>query len=108
MLRKAGVAEKSTYKRVYDGDSYTMPRRPDNYSKHPGFLVKFQHDGAGAHQNRKYRKYLVELFLREGWFLTTQPPNSPLTNVLDLLIFPAMSKHVSHNKMQFNLSMLLI
>jgi hypothetical protein len=69
----------------------------------PGFIVKFQQDGAGAHQCKNFNKYLEQLFKRNKWDLTKQPPNSPLTNVLDLLIFPALSKRVSHNKKQFNI-----
>ena len=68
----------------------------------PGFIIKFQDDGAGAHQCKKYEKFLNELFDSKGWYLSKQPPNSPLTNVLDLLVFPALSKRVSHNKTQFN------
>ena len=66
-----------------------------------GFKVKFQDDGAGCHQERTYVKYLTDLFSTRGWYFTRQPPQSPLTNVLDLLVFPCLSKRVSSNNRQF-------
>ena len=51
------------------------------------FKVKFQEDGAGPHTKKSYVSFLKAELDKRGWYYTPQPPNSPLTNVLDLLIF---------------------
>ena len=68
-----------------------------------GFKVKFQEDGAGPHNKKSYVEFLKAELEQRGWYYTPQPPNSPLTNVLDLLVFPALSKRVSKNRMQFGM-----
>ena len=52
-------------------------------------------DGAGPHKDGKLAKYLKSEFDERGWILQFQPANSPITNVKDACIFPAMSKRVT-------------
>jgi len=58
-------------------------------------VFRYQMDGAGPHRDTKLLKFLDEEFDKRGWMLKFQPSNSPLTNVKDMSIFPALSKHVS-------------
>jgi hypothetical protein len=58
--------------------------------------IRYQMDGAGPHQDTRLKEYLELEFAQRGWILIFQPSkNSPLTNIKDACIFPALSKHVS-------------
>ena len=57
--------------------------------------VRGQWDNASPHTERAVVRLIEELFTAEGWVWTTQPSNSPLTNILDAAIFPALAKYVS-------------
>ena len=61
-------------------------------------IVRYQMDGAGPHKDKELNSYLAEAFDDRGWILKFQPPNSPLTNVKDACIFPALSKHVTQHQ----------
>jgi hypothetical protein len=57
--------------------------------------VVFQEDNAGPHIDKVYNQSLQEQFDLRGWKLEHQTPQGPYTNVLDLQMFPAMSKRHS-------------
>lgn len=58
-------------------------------------MVRCQLDGAGPHMDQKLINCLKFEFAEREWVLCFQPPNSPLTNIKDACIFPAMSKAVT-------------
>jgi alpha-D-ribose 1-methylphosphonate 5-phosphate C-P lyase len=55
----------------------------------------FVQDNAGPHVDAVYKTWLLEQFNQRGWKLEHQAPQGPYTNVLDLQMFPAMSKRHS-------------
>jgi hypothetical protein len=57
-----------------------------------GAVVVHQEDNAGPHIDKTYKDWLQAEFDRRGWKLEHQAPQGPYTNVLDLQMFPAMSK----------------
>jgi hypothetical protein len=58
-------------------------------------IMRYQMDGAGPHTDKKLLDGINSEFDKRGWILSFQPSNSPLTNVKDYCIFPAMSKAVT-------------
>lgn len=58
-------------------------------------MVVHQEDNAGPHTQGGYHEWLKNEFERRGWRLELQAPQGPYTNVLDLQLFPSMSKHHS-------------
>lgn len=58
-------------------------------------VIRCQIDGAGPHTDKKLLAWLQCEFNKCGWTLKFQPPNSPLTNIKDCCVFPAMSKAVT-------------
>ncbi len=65
-----------------------------------GAAVVHQEDNAGPHnagphKEDNYHKWLQNEFGKRGWKLELQAPQGPYTNVLDLQVFPAMSKRHS-------------
>jgi len=58
-------------------------------------VIRYQMDGAGPHKDGRLTDYLASKFEARGWILKFQPANSPITNVKDACIFPAMSKRVT-------------
>jgi hypothetical protein len=60
-----------------------------------GAVVVHQEDNAGPHIDKTYKAWLQEQFDARGWKLEHQAPQGPYTNVLDLQMFPAMSKRHS-------------
>ena len=60
-----------------------------------GAVVVHQEDNAGPHIDKTYKDWLQAEFDRRGWKLEHQAPQGPYTNVLDLQMFPAMSKRHS-------------
>jgi hypothetical protein len=58
-------------------------------------IVRYQMDGAGPHCDTRLLAYLDEELGARGWHLKFQPPNSPITNVKDACIFPALSKRIT-------------
>jgi hypothetical protein len=69
--------------------------------------IRYQVDGAGPHTDTKLMASLRKDFDDRGWLFTFQPPNSPLTNVKDACIFPAMSKSVTWEQAATNGSLVL-
>ena len=57
--------------------------------------VRGQWDNASPHVELALLACIAELFGELGWVWTTQPANSPLTNICDAAIFPALAKLVS-------------
>jgi len=57
--------------------------------------VRGQWDNVTPHIEKNLLKLIGDRFGEHGWVLTTQPPNSPLTNILDAAIFPAYAKEAS-------------
>jgi hypothetical protein len=60
-----------------------------------GAVVDHQEDNAGPHIDKVYKAWLQEQFDVRGWKLEHQAPQGPYINVLDLQMFPAMSKRHS-------------
>lgn len=60
-----------------------------------GAIVVHQEDNAGPHIDKTYKMWLQGQFDLRGWLLEHQAPQGPYTNVLDLQMFPAMSKRHS-------------
>ena len=58
-------------------------------------VVRYQMDNAGPRCEKKLQDLLQQEFDDRGWMIVTQPPNSPIYNVKDACIFPALSKSVS-------------
>jgi hypothetical protein len=46
----------------------------------------------GPHKEGGYHQWLSSELTKRGWMLELQAPQGPYTNVLDLQVFPAMSK----------------
>jgi hypothetical protein len=61
-------------------------------------VVRYQMDGAGPHKDGTLLDYLDEELSARGWHLKFQPSQSPLTNIKDACIFPALSKAVSNEQ----------
>ena len=51
-----------------------------------------QWDNATPHTESLLKKVIEEEFGKRGWVWTMQPANSPLTNLMDAAIFPALAK----------------
>ncbi len=49
----------------------------------------------GPHKEGGFHSWQTEQFQIRGWMLELQAPQGPYTNVLDLQVFPAMSKRHS-------------
>jgi len=47
-------------------------------------IVRYQEDGAGPHTAKELINFLDEGFNKRGWMMIRQPPNSPITNVIQL------------------------
>jgi hypothetical protein len=60
-----------------------------------GAVVVHQEDNAGPHIYKTYKTWLQNEFDVRGWKLEHQAMQGPYTNVLDLQMFPAMSKRHS-------------
>ena len=56
----------------------------------------------GPHKEGGYHQWLISEFTKRGWMLELQAPQGPYTNVLDLQVFPAMSKKHSELLQIFN------
>ena len=56
----------------------------------------------GPHKEGNYHEWLTNEFSSRGWKLELQAPQGPYTNVLDLQVFPAMSKKHSELLQIFN------
>jgi hypothetical protein len=60
-----------------------------------GAIVCHQEDNAGPHIERQFHQWFEAEFKRRNWQLELQVPQGPYTNVLELQLFPAMSKRHS-------------
>jgi hypothetical protein len=60
-----------------------------------GAIVCHQEDNAGPHKEGQFHQWLAAEFGKRQWQLELQAPQGPYTNVLDLQLFPAMSKRHS-------------
>ena len=58
-------------------------------------IVRGQGDNASPHVESKFMQLIAGEFTSRGWHWTTQPSNSPLCNVCDAALFPALAKQVS-------------
>ena len=61
-----------------------------------GYTPVFQGDNAGPHTDAAYHKFVREYCREKGWLWEPQGPQMPHINVLDLAVFPSMSKRHSH------------
>lgn len=60
--------------------------------KYEGYIPVFQGDNAGPHQEGQYVQYVTNYCTERGWHWEPQAPQMPHMNVLDLSVFPAMSR----------------
>ena len=60
--------------------------------RYDGYTVVIQGDNAGPHNDATYLKFVKEYCTREGWHWEPQGPQMPHMNVLDLSVFPNMSR----------------
>jgi hypothetical protein len=60
--------------------------------KYEGYTPVFQGDNAGPHQDAKYVKGVTDYCNQKGWHWEPQAPQMPHMNVLDLSVFPGMSR----------------
>jgi hypothetical protein len=61
-----------------------------------GYQPVFQGDNAGPHTDKMYDFFVKEYCKANGWLWEPQGPQMPHVNVLDLAVFPSMSKRHSH------------
>ncbi len=61
-------------------------------------IIRDQMDSAGPHKDQKLNNFLEEKYDERGWQIVFQPSNSPITNVKDDCVFPALSRHVSQEQ----------
>ena len=61
--------------------------------KYEGFIPIFQGDNAGPHRDRPFLNFVESFCERKGWYWEPQGPQMPHINVLDLCIFPKMSRN---------------
>jgi hypothetical protein len=61
--------------------------------KYEGYIPIFQGDNAGPHQDAVFFSYVTEYCNKNGWKWEPQAAQMPHMNVLDLSVFPAMSRH---------------
>jgi hypothetical protein len=71
-------------------------------------IMRYQWDSAGPHQDKTLIKFLQYEFSKRGWLFMCQPSQSPLTNVKDACIFPALSKKVSEEQQGLSHGSLLL
>lgn len=57
--------------------------------------VQGQWDNEALHTKKRVLSIITGLFGPRGWVWTTQPSNSPPTNVMDAMMFPALAKMVT-------------
>jgi hypothetical protein len=57
-----------------------------------GYTPVFQGDNAGPHEETKYLEFVRGYCLAKGWHWEPQAPQMPHVNVLDLSVFPCMSR----------------
>ena len=57
-----------------------------------GYTPVFQGDNAGPHEETKYLEFVKGYCLAKGWHWMPQAPQMPHMNVLDLSVFPCMSR----------------
>lgn len=67
-----------------------------------GYTPIFQWDGAGPHTAKALVKYATEYCAKVGWGWEPQSSQCPYLNVLDLLVFPLLSKKHSDLLRQYS------
>jgi hypothetical protein len=64
-----------------------------------GYTPIFQGDNAGPHQDKAYLKFVTEHCANKGWHWEPQAAQMPHMNVLDLSVFPSMSRrHIAKGR----------
>ena len=61
-----------------------------------GFATVIQGDNSVPHQDAKFKKYVVNFCKENKWLWEPQGPQMPHINVLDIAVFPVMSRCHSH------------
>ena len=61
-----------------------------------GYTPVIQGDNAGPHTDAKFGKFVRDHCKSKGWLWEPQGPQMPHINVLDLAVFPAMSRRHCH------------
>ena len=67
-----------------------------------GAQVIFQEGNAGPHQEGTYREWVEQEFAARNWKVELQAPQGPYINVLDLYLFPPMSRRHSELVQLYN------
>lgn len=76
-------------------EQYVFPAVADLVSEggeYAGYTPVFQGDNAGPHEETKYLEYVRGYCAANGWHWEPQAPQMPHMNVLDLSVFPCMSR----------------
>ena len=67
--------------------------------KYPGYTVVFQGDNAGPHQDATFLNGVRDHCRGKGWHWEPQAAQMPHMNVLDLSVFPCMSRrHIARSR----------
>jgi hypothetical protein len=61
-----------------------------------GYTPVIQGDNAGPHNDATFSRYVTDHCKKVGWLWEPQGPQMPHMNVLDLAVFPCMSRRHSH------------
>lgn len=61
--------------------------------KYEGYRPIIQGDNAGPHRDERFMNYVKDFCERMGWYWEPQGPQMPHINVLDLAVFPQMSRN---------------
>ena len=91
----AGTAKdpKCSLQRIFEYNIFPVMRSlvaPEgNYA---GYQPVFQGDGAGPHVEKAFLDFMRSSMEREGWAWEPQAAQMPHINVLDLAVFPCISK----------------
>ena len=70
--------------------------------EYEGHMPVFQGDNAGPHIDTTFENFVKEICEVRGWRWEPQAPQMPHGNVLDLAVFPAMSKRHSRLLKQYS------
>jgi hypothetical protein len=63
--------------------------------RYEGYLPVFQGDNAGPHEDQTFKNFVVSECENRGWKWKPQAAQMPYMNVLDLQVFPSMSRRHS-------------
>ena len=72
-----------------------IPKFEEIARDHGGAQIRYQMDGAGPHRCKWFQAFMRREFQSRSWEFVMQPAQSPTCNVLDLCVFPSLSRAAS-------------